>query len=142
MIGWCILWLDFKTTRFPWCFEIVEDLGVEMMLGCRLMELTAAVTDHGLNQIYVRVREVAFETKPDGDDLPQATLGFNSEGDFSDMTKLGPICYTAEEAKFRYIDSDHRDHVLPAPKGHYVDREKHSVRNVSMCTRSEDGPYF
>ena len=33
--GWCILWLDFNGKRLPWCFEIVENLGVEMMIGCR-----------------------------------------------------------------------------------------------------------
>ena len=113
-----------------------------MMIGCRLMELTAAVTDHGLNQIHVRVKQVAFETKPEGDDMPQATMGFSPEGEFNEMTKLGPICYTAEEAKFRYIDNDQRDKVPPAPKSYHVDRDEYAVRSVSMRTRGEDEPYF
>ena len=50
-------------SRGPWMWyvgEIVPDLGVDFMIGVRLMELIGSVTDHGIAKIYARNVDITF----------------------------------------------------------------------------------
>ena len=133
--------MNFGTCVIPYCYEVVEELGVPYMLGCRFMEITAAITDHGLNRIYVRYKALDFvhdvhgnrKAEPEGDAMPKCIIGYPVDGHIPEPVELCPIYYTQEEALYK--SSMYDDEKFPSgAKQQVPNQDEHECKTVSMVT--------
>ena len=100
--GWCILTLCTGHQVFEWCFEIVVDLGLDMILGCRFMEIASTTICYHDKMIYTRITNFAHEQQPKPNELPQVTVGYPQDGCIPDEPRqFAQICFSKEEALYR-----------------------------------------
>ena len=100
--GWCILTVCTGYLVFDWCFEIVMDLGLDMILGCRFMEIAATTICYHDKMIYTRINNFAHEQQPKDNELPQVTVGYPQNGSVPhEPQEFARICFSKEEALYR-----------------------------------------
>jgi len=136
IMGWIVVQIYTGYASFQWCFEVVMNLGVHYMLGCRLMEVFGTITDHERNQILARRSECYFSKEPKEGEMPIADVPYCLDGSSPQPEFFCNLYYTQSEAlyKEKHIDSSLDDNFKnPSP----INGQLHKIKAMTMFTCSE-----
>ena len=78
--GWCMFDIAFQGGRMRVVAEIVNQLGQNMIFGCRYMELMGVSIDFFTSEVHVRSLDFVYETRPEKEELPEVTVGYPLDG--------------------------------------------------------------
>jgi len=130
--GWCAFYFS---TGGPWMWyaaEVVPNLGVNVMIGARFMEITGSILDHGTQTIHVRRYQTELEAQDD-ERMPKAIMPTAKDGSLYLKPKFfGKVYYTEKEAQCHH---DLHNYEPPTATGSVIDIEMYELTAFTMFTR-------
>jgi hypothetical protein len=112
--------------------EVVPNLGVNVMIGARFMEITGSILDHGTQTIHVRRYQTELEAQDD-ERMPKAIMPTAKDGSLYLKPKFfGKVYYTEKEAQCHH---DLHNYEPPTATGSVIDIEMYELTAFTMFTR-------